>query len=109
VRVVESAGAFSGGVTSRGADPAELAAGLREDGRRALAARVAEVLGAGRAELVVLQGDPPDEVVAWASQAGCDLLVAAAHRSRLARAILGSFTQAVARRAPCPVLVHRTH
>jgi len=107
VHVVESPEKFIGGRTAFMADPEELARGLREDGRRWLADRVGAVPGAEAAEPVVLQGDPADEVVAWAEASDCDLLVAAAHRRGLARSILGSFTQAVARNAPCPVLVYR--
>jgi nucleotide-binding universal stress UspA family protein len=108
VHVVESPGRFAGGRTAYTADPEELARGLREDGRRWLVERVGAVPGADAAEPVVLQGDPPAEVVAWAEASDCDLLVAAAHRKGLARAILGSFTHAVARDAPCPVLVYRS-
>ena len=107
VHVVESPGGFSGGRTPYTPDPEELAAELREDGRRRLEGLIASVPDAAGAEPVVLQGDPPEEAVAWAERAGCDLLVTAAHRQGLTRALLGSFSGALVRDAPCPVLVDR--
>ena len=107
LHVVESPGRFSGGRTPYTPDPDELAGELRKDGRRRLEGIIAAVPEAAAAEPVVLQGDPPEEAVAWAERTGCDLLVTAAHRQGLARALLGSFSGALVRDAPCPVLVHR--
>jgi nucleotide-binding universal stress UspA family protein len=66
--------------------------------------RAAEVAGA---EPVAVTGNAPEAVLAWAETAGPDLLVAAAHRGPLERALLGSFAAHVALRAPCPVLLTR--
>lgn len=59
------------------------------------------------AEPVLLTGLPADEVLAWAAEARPDLLVAAAHRGPVERALLGSFAARVALEAPCPVLLTR--
>ena len=58
-------------------------------------------------EAVLLAGDPTTAVVDWACDAGVDLLVAAAHRSRVERALLGSFAAHLAYHAPCAVLLAR--
>lgn len=107
VHVVDPPGRFSGGRTPYTPDPEELAAELREGGRRRLEGLIASVPEAAAAEPVVLQGDPAEEAVAWAERAGCDLLVTAAHRQGVARALLGSFSGALVRDAHCPVLVNR--
>ncbi len=81
-------------------DPADIAAASE----RWLAARAAEVPDA---EPVLLNGYPPAAVCDWAAGAGVDLLVAAAHRGRVERILLGSFASYLAYHAPCPVLLVR--
>jgi len=63
--------------------------------------------GIGRAEPVLLLGHPPAAVCDWAERANPDLIVAAAHRGLVERALLGSFSAHVARHAPCHVLLVR--
>jgi nucleotide-binding universal stress UspA family protein len=63
--------------------------------------------GIDGADPVLLSGHAGSAACAWASQAGVDLLVAGAHRGRLARLALGSFASYVAYHAPCPVLLVR--
>jgi nucleotide-binding universal stress UspA family protein len=58
-------------------------------------------------EPVLLTGDPPTAAVEWAGDADVDLLIAAAHRSRLERALLGGFAAHLAYHAPCAVLLAR--
>jgi universal stress protein A len=54
----------------------------------------------------VREGRAAPEIVSAATAARCDLVVMATHgRSGLPRAIIGSVTEQVLRRAPCPVLV----
>lgn len=71
----------------------------------------AETAGVPGAERVLLEaGDhdsAADSVCDWARQAGVDLLVAAAHRGAIERALslVGSFSQYLAHHAPCPVLL----
>jgi nucleotide-binding universal stress UspA family protein len=71
----------------------------------------AETAGTPGAEPVLLEaGDhdsAADAVCDWARQAGVDLLVAAAHRGAIERALslVGSFSQHLAHHAPCPVLL----
>jgi nucleotide-binding universal stress UspA family protein len=58
-------------------------------------------------EPVLLHGFPPVAVCEWAREARPDLLVAGAHRSRVERALLGSFAAHLAHHAPCAVLLVR--
>jgi nucleotide-binding universal stress UspA family protein len=69
-----------------------------------LAATAAGVPGA---EAVPLTGVGADAASAWAREARPDLMVAAAHRGALERAMLGSFAGQLAREAPCPALLTR--
>ena len=77
---------------------------IADDERDWLAATAAGVPGA---DAVALEGLPPQAAVAWARAAGPDLIVAAAHRGPVERAMLGSFAGHLAREAPCPVLLTR--
>jgi nucleotide-binding universal stress UspA family protein len=107
VHVMPSADAFTGGRTPWSLPAAQLAGDIMEEGRRWLDGRM-QAAGVADAEQVLLQDDDEAEAVCrWAEEAGCDLLVAAAHRRGLARALLGSFTSHLARNAPCSVLVVR--
>lgn len=54
---------------------------------------------------VLLDGPPARALCDWAVGSGADLIVAAAYRSRVERAVLGGFASHVAYRAPCPVLL----
>jgi nucleotide-binding universal stress UspA family protein len=55
---------------------------------------------------VTAQGNPSDEIVAYADKIGADLIVVGTHgRSGLSRAILGSVAEHVLRKARTPVLV----
>lgn len=56
---------------------------------------------------VLLSGYPPAAACRWAQEAGCDLLVAAAHRSLTNRLFVGGFATYVAYHAPCAVLLVR--
>lgn len=57
---------------------------------------------------VLLDGSPARALCAWAATHRIDLIVAAAHRGRVERAMLGGFASHIAYHAPCPVLlVHR--
>jgi nucleotide-binding universal stress UspA family protein len=59
------------------------------------------------AESILLSGHAGGAVCDWARQARPDLLIAGAHRGRLARLALGSFAGYVAYHAPCNVLLVR--
>lgn len=60
------------------------------------------------AEPVLLSGDPPARVVSeWMTEAGVDLVVAAAFRDRVQRALLGSFARELAYESPRNVLIAR--
>jgi len=56
---------------------------------------------------VLLDGYPPRVVCDWAAANGVDLIVAAAHRGLVDRAMLGGFASYLAYHAPCPVLLVR--
>ena len=83
-----------------GGGPRDLA-----DDDRAWLARVAE--GVPGAEPVALTGLAAEAAIGWAREAGPDLMVAAAHRGPVERALLGSFAAHLARKAPCPALLTR--
>lgn len=73
---------------------------------RWLAGRAREVPGATPH---LLRGWPPRAACEYVARAGVDLLVAAAHRGLVDRAMLGGFAAYVAYHAPCAVLlVHPT-
>jgi nucleotide-binding universal stress UspA family protein len=53
-----------------------------------------------------LEGGPIHEIVAFAGREHIDLIVMGSHgRTGLARLLMGSVAEGVARRAPCPVLI----
>ncbi len=66
-------------------------------------------LGSGtELQLRVVSGTPHVEIVRMAEETHADLIVMATHgRGFISHAILGSTTERVLRRAPCPVLVVR--
>jgi nucleotide-binding universal stress UspA family protein len=54
----------------------------------------------------LLVGDPADEILRYAADARCDLIVLGTHgRTGLARLLMGSVAERVLRGAPCSVLV----
>jgi len=68
----------------------------------------AESLGASPVTAHTATGVPWVEIVRFAEEGGCDVLVMGTHgRSAIARAILGSVAEKVVRHAPCPVLTVR--
>jgi nucleotide-binding universal stress UspA family protein len=59
-------------------------------------------------EYRLCEGDPATEVVRLAGETHSDLIVMATHgRTGISRLLLGSVTEMVLRRAPCPVLTIR--
>jgi nucleotide-binding universal stress UspA family protein len=56
-------------------------------------------------EAVLLEGHPASTACEWARDEGVDVLVAAAHRGVVERALLGSFAGYLVHHAPCPVLL----
>ncbi len=48
---------------------------------------------------------PPAEAVAWATDAGVDILVAASHQGFFKRMVMGSFAAYLAYHATCPVML----
>lgn len=57
---------------------------------------------------VLLDGSPARALCAWAATHDIQLIIAAAHRGRVERAMLGGFASHIAYHAPCSVLlVHR--
>ena len=56
----------------------------------------------------VREGTPFYEIIQFAKEAGIDLIIMGTHgRSGLAHVLLGSVTERVVRKAPCPVLTVR--
>jgi nucleotide-binding universal stress UspA family protein len=86
--------------------PLEVSEGQREQATRRLANLVAPYLGEGvPIETRVLQGDPGRLIQEEAESLPADMLVMGTHgRSGFEHLLLGSVTEKVLRRAPCPVL-----
>ncbi len=60
----------------------------------------------GDVETVVLHGSAPEQIVQYAREHGCDMIVMGTHgRTGLKRLVARSVTDGVVRHAPCPVLV----
>ena len=61
-----------------------------------------------RPDHIVREGEPASAIVTAAQDYGADLIVlGTSGRGRLAEFVLGSTTEDVIRRAPCPVMVVR--
>ncbi len=55
---------------------------------------------------VLLEGDPAEEIIQYATDAGIDLIVMGTHgRTGLERLLMGSVAEKVLRGAPCSVLI----
>jgi universal stress protein A len=80
-----------------------------QDGRSRLAAMASTLhRPADMVSVEVRTGTTSDEIVNAAIDYGCDLIIMATHgRSGFSHLMLGSVTEAVIRRAPCPVLAVR--
>lgn len=83
---------------------------LEERTAARLDAQVEKLVGPGVTfRVIVTTGAPPGEIVQAAEREGVDLVVIATHgRGGIAQALLGSTTDRVLRKAPCPVLVIRS-
>ena len=67
--------------------------------------QAAEARGIARVETQLLQGPASSEIVRVASEQHFDLIVMGTHgRTGLSHLLIGSVTEKVVRRAPCPVL-----
>lgn len=56
----------------------------------------------------MLKGDPAEEIVRFADEAHCELIVMGTHgRTGFKRLLMGSVAEAVVRRAKCPVLTYK--
>lgn len=85
---------------------------MATSGLEALLGRARQELEDVRAALVGLEvvtstriGNPADQIVEYATESACDLILMATHGRRgLAHFLLGSTTERVIRVAPCPVL-----
>lgn len=84
---------------------------LRAKAQRELQAlAAAEVHGEVIAKSFVRSGSPTGEILGMAASMPADIIVISTHgRTGLKHALLGSVTEHVVRRAPCPVLVVREH
>jgi nucleotide-binding universal stress UspA family protein len=82
---------------------------LEERTARRLARQVEEAAGdAVEFRVLVTTGNPAEEIIRAVQEEEVDLIVISTHgRGALAQALIGSTTDRVLRRAPCPVLVIR--
>lgn len=99
--------AYAGELSGRSAHPpgTREADGERAEAQRRLRATACEALGAAadRAELRVVRGLAGRSIVDVARQCRAQLIVLAAHGST--SLLLGTVSQYVLRKAPCPVLI----
>lgn len=82
---------------------------LREDGEEALE-RVRAIAARHDVEVetALIEGTPSKEVVRYATEQGCDLIVMGTHgRGGIDRLLLGSVAERVVRGSPVPVLTVR--
>jgi nucleotide-binding universal stress UspA family protein len=94
------------------AAPAQEPRELEDRALRELARlRQERLAGVDEVELVVKQHTNAAEgIVAYAGEAGADLIVLSTHgRTGLAHLLIGSVAERVVRHAPCPVLTMRSH
>ena len=82
---------------------------LHREGERAIATVESGAKRRGvPAERAVREGSPPDEIVAYAQQQDCDIIVMGTHgRSGVDRLLLGSVAERVVRSSTVPVLTIR--
>jgi nucleotide-binding universal stress UspA family protein len=60
-------------------------------------------------ERTAIEGSPGRDIVAFATESKCDLIVMGTHgRTGLGRLLMGSVAEEAVRRAPCPVLTVKT-
>ena len=95
----------------KGAIPVPRGRAVEERTHRATTAQAvvqrARAAGA-EATFILWEGDPGDGIVAAAEAEAADIVVVGTHgRSGVGRYLLGSVSDEVVRRAPCPVLVVR--
>lgn len=77
---------------------------LRQQGERAVES-VRDILGEQPVETEIVDGSPAKEIVAYADEQDCDVVVMGTHgRSGVDRLLLGSVAERVVRSAPVPVL-----
>ncbi|WP_336325520.1 universal stress protein [Halovenus sp. HT40] len=77
---------------------------LHQQGKRAVQA-VEESIGNLPVETGVVDGSPSKEIVSYAEDEGCDVIVMGTHgRSGVDRLLLGSVAERVIRSAPVPVM-----
>jgi nucleotide-binding universal stress UspA family protein len=92
-----------------GVNYAQLEASMREGGETEIAKLAADgVRGEVSADTLVRVGSPAREIIETAKSLPADLIVISTHgRTGLKHVFLGSVTEHVVQRAPCPVLVVR--
>jgi nucleotide-binding universal stress UspA family protein len=90
-------------------DPRKVYEAQREWAATTLAARAAEIRGAGvSAHGIVRSGVPVDEILRVAAEQASDLIVVGTHgRGGLSRFFLGSVADRIVRLAPCAVMTVR--
>jgi len=82
---------------------------LEEQGQRAVERieRMAEVHGVA-VETAIREGDPADEILAYAEEIEADAIVSGTHgRSGIKRRLIGSVAERLVRHATCPVMTVR--
>lgn len=82
---------------------------VRNEAKKSLDAILADSVKRGGPGIsAIREGNPPHEIVRYASETGIDLIVLGTHgRGGFMHLLLGSCAEKVVRKAPCPVLTIR--
>jgi nucleotide-binding universal stress UspA family protein len=99
----------TGGLTDLAVETSDRGVGetLKREGRTAVK-EVDRLAGDIPVETKLLEGSPPQEILNYASEEACDMIVMGTHgRSGVNRLLLGSVAERVVRGSPVPVLTVR--
>ncbi len=88
--------------------PNEIADQMEKQAQESLKNYVKQIEKSVQVDMHIRQGKPFIEIIRVAKEVDADLIILASHgRSAIAHVLIGSTTEKVARKAPCPVLIFR--
>ncbi len=88
--------------------PQEISETLEKKAQQELSTLVKQIENKIQVDMLVTKGKPFIEIIRVAKDVDADLVIIASHgRSAIAHVLIGSTTEKVARKAPCPVLIFR--
>ena len=88
--------------------PAEISEKLEKQAQKELSKIVNQIKNKIKVDMLVRNGKPFIEIIRSAKDIDADLVIIGSHgRSAIAHVLIGSTSEKVARKAPCPVLIFR--